>query len=615
MGTVKSGIASMSSDKLPLPPLADYCDLDSPHAVQLYSDDGFLLDALSRFIGSALASGDAAVVIATAEHRQKLADRLKERGLDPAVALRQGRYVELDAAETLSKFMRERWPEVSRFTRLIGGVIEQARAAAGGKDRRVAAFGEMVALLAEEGKIEAAIRLEQLWNDLAQTHRFYLRCAYSISSFARPEQGEALFRICREHTHVIPAESFAELNNDEERVRHIALLQQKAQALETEIAERKLAEKATRTLAAIVESCDDAIVSKDLNGIVTSWNASAERIFGYRAEEMIGQPIIRIIPPELQDDEKRILEKIRRGERIEHFETVRLSKSGRRIEVSLTISPVKDDSGRVIGAAKVARDISDRKRTDEQLRRAEKLAAAGQLAASIAHEINNPMQALTNLLSLIGYRSSLDEDTRQLVTLADAELIRMSHITRQMLSFYRQSSVPVPVKVTEVMEDVLELFLMRMRSNDIKLRRQYEFAGEIQAFPTELRQLFANLVSNAVEAIGHGGQIQVHIAPARDWGAPERTGVRVVVADNGPGIQGELRSRIFDAFVTTKDEKGTGLGLWVVRGIVTKHGGFIRMRSSTRPKRSGTVFSVFLPIDAAAQMVPPMAAVNGHQAA
>ncbi len=614
MGTVKSGIASMSSDKLPLPPLANYCDLDSPHSVQLYSDDAFLLDALSWFIGSALASGDAAVVIASADHRQGLAKRLKERGLDPAVALRQGRYVELDAAETLSRFMREGWPEVSRFTRVIGGVIEQARAAAGGKDRHVAAFGEMVSLLAEEGKSEAAIRLEQLWNGLAQAHRFYLRCAYSLSSFATPEQGETLFRICREHTHVIPAESFAALTSDEERVRHIALLQHKAQALETEIAERKLAGKATRTLAAIVESCDDAIVSKDLNGIVTSWNASAERIFGYRAEEMIGQPILRIIPPELQDDEKRILEKLRRGERIEHFETVRVSKSGKRIDVSLTISPVKDDTGRVIGAAKVARDISDRKRTDEQLRRAEKLAAAGQLAASIAHEINNPMQALTNLLSLIGYRSSLDDDTRRLVSLADAELMRMSHITRQMLSFYRQSSVPVPVKVTEVMEDVVELFLMRMRSNDIKLKRKYEFAGEIQAFPTELRQLFANLVSNAVEAIAQDGQIQIRIAPARDWGAPERSGVRVVIADNGPGIPGELRSRIFDAFVTTKAEKGTGLGLWVVRGIVAKHGGVMRMRSSTRPKRSGTVFSVFLPIDAAAQVVPSMSPANGQAA-
>ena len=596
-------------------PLGNYCDPDSPHAVQLYVDDGFLLDSLSRFIGSALASGDAAVVMATAAHRQALTQRLKERGFDLTVALWQGRYAELDAAEALSKVMREGWPHVPSFTKLVGGAIEQARIAAGGKDRRVAAFGEMVALLAKEGKVEAAIRLEQMWNDLAHTHRFYLRCAYSLNTFAAPEQGETLLRVCAEHTHVIPGESFLALTSDQERARHIVLLQQKAQALENEVGEREAAEKATRTLAAIVESCDDAIVSKDLNGIVTSWNASAERIFEHRAEEMIGQPILRIIPEELHDDEQRILEKIHRGERIEHFDTVRVAKSGRRIEVSLTISPVRDNTGQVIGAAKIARDISDRKRADEELRRAEKLAAAGQLAASIAHEINNPMQSLTNLLSLIGYRTSLDDDTRRLVSLADAELARMAHITRQMLSFYRQSSVPVPVKVTEVMEDVLELFVVRMRSNDIKLKRRYEFAEHIQAFPSELRQLFANLVSNAMEAIGRGGQIQVRIAPGRDWTAPERSGVRIVIADNGSGIADNLRGRIFDAFVTTKAEKGTGLGLWVVRGIIAKHSGVIRVRSSARPKRSGTVFSVFLPLETSLQVLPAMGASNGQAAA
>jgi two-component system CheB/CheR fusion protein len=349
-------------------------------------------------------------------------------------------------------------------------------------------------------------------------------------------------------------------------------------------------------LAAIVESCDDAVASKDLNGIVTSWNASAERIFGYKADEIVGRPITLIIPPELHQDEQRILDKILAGERLEHFETVRLTKSGRRIHVSLTISPVKDATGRVIGAAKVARDITERKNTEEALRRAEKLAATGQLAATIAHEINNPMQALTNLLSLLSYKSSLDEDTRRVLSLAEAEVNRMAHITRQMLSFYRESSVPVRTKISEIMEDILVLFVTRLRSNHIRVERRYEFAEEIEAFPIELRQLFANLLANAMEAIGKGGQIHLHVVPAHEWSNLQRRGVRVVIADNGPGISRDLRKRLFEPFFTTKAEKGTGLGLWVARGIVAKHGGSIRWRSSTRPGRSGTVFSVFLPI-------------------
>jgi signal transduction histidine kinase len=147
------------------------------------------------------------------------------------------------------------------------------------------------------------------------------------------------------------------------------------------------------------------------------------------------------------------------------------------------------------------------------------------------------------------------------------------------------------------MEDVLEPFVMRMRTKKIRLKRRYELSGEIEALAAEIRQVFANLASNAVEALTHGGQVQVHIAPAKDWSDSDRSGVRIVVADNGPGIRPDLRSRVFDAFFATKEEKGTGLGLWVVSGIVAKHGGSIRLRSSTGPRRSGTVFSVFLPAE------------------
>jgi PAS domain S-box-containing protein len=158
------------------------------------------------------------------------------------------------------------------------------------------------------------------------------------------------------------------MNRKEQWTRERVLHQQKSQALEPEIGEVMEPDNAARLLAAIVESCDDAIVSKDLNGLVTSWNSGAERIFGYRADEMIGQPITRIIPPALLDDERVIIDKIISGQRVDHYETLRLRKDGELIEVSLTVSPVKDITGRVIGAAKVVRDITDRKRTDRAVR-------------------------------------------------------------------------------------------------------------------------------------------------------------------------------------------------------------------------------------------------------
>src|SRR6185437_15546005 len=167
-----------------------------------------------------------------------------------------------------------------------------------------------------------------------------------------------------------------------------------------DVTERKTAELARQRLAAIVESSDDAIISKDLNGIITSWNRQAERLFGYTEKEMIGRSILTLIPPELHADEDMILSKIRSGEKIDHFETVRIAKSGERIDVSLSISPVRDEHGTIVGAAKIARDIRESKKIERSLRTAEKLAAAGRLAATVAHEINNPLEAVTNLVYL-----------------------------------------------------------------------------------------------------------------------------------------------------------------------------------------------------------------------
>lgn len=362
------------------------------------------------------------------------------------------------------------------------------------------------------------------------------------------------------------------------------------------LARRKLelALVASQRLAAIVESSDDAIVSKDLNGIVTSWNPAAERIFGYTAEEMIGRSIRTIIPPELQADEDRILATIARGERIEHFETVRVAKSGEPIDVSLTVSPVKDEAGHVVGAAKITRDITEHKKTERALHTTERLAAVGRLAATVAHEINNPLEALTNVVYLAKDRT-LQNDIRELLAVAEGEIGRISELTKQTLGFYRETKTASAVRVSGLLRPLIGVFAPRMRNKGVEICPEILDDPEIEAIPGEVRQLLANLLSNSVDAVKSGGRILIRISRGTARNGHHTNGVRITIADSGSGIPAEVRERIFEPFFTTKKDVGTGLGLWVCKNIVDKHRGSIRVKSSTVAPKSGTVISVFLP--------------------
>jgi PAS domain S-box-containing protein len=364
-----------------------------------------------------------------------------------------------------------------------------------------------------------------------------------------------------------------------------------------DITDRKRAEEASMRLAAIVQSSDDAIVSKDLNGIVTSWNAAAERMFGYTAEEIIGKSITTIIPPELRSDEDMILGKIRRGEKVDHFETVRVTKTGERLDVSLTVSPVKDEKGRVIGAAKIARDVGQRKRAEEALRTSEKLASVGRLAATVAHEINNPLAAVVNLIYLIKKHQDLPPVVRRYVSTAEEELNRISSLTRQTLGFYREERGTAPMHLGELLQKLASVFSTKMQNKSINLKLQVRSDPEILAGKDEIRQLIANLLGNSIDAAPRNGSITLRVQAA----AARRTrGVRFTIADTGPGIPQAIHARIFEPFFTTKRDVGTGLGLWICKSIVEKHKGSLRVRSRTTPGKSWTVFSIFLPAEAAA---------------
>jgi PAS domain S-box-containing protein len=357
--------------------------------------------------------------------------------------------------------------------------------------------------------------------------------------------------------------------------------------------ERK-ADETLALLAAIVESSDDAILSNDLNGIITTWNKGAEHIFGYTAEEVLGRPTSTLASENCQEDWAHILEKIRRGERVDHYETLRRHKDGSDISVSLTVSPIRDSTGTVIGASKVARDITGPRLAEQALRNADKLALAGRMAASIAHEINNPLEAVTNLLFLLEHEE-LPEQARRYLTLAQHELGRVSHIASQTLGFFRGAPGSSAIPVSDIIDSAISLHIGRLSTCDVVVEKDYSAAPALLCNQGELRQVLVNLVANALDAMPNGGRLIARVRPAVDL-KTNTPGVRVVIADTGLGMSSRTQSALFEPFYTTKGATGTGLGLWVSHQIIARHKGRIRVRSSESPKYHGSVFSIFLPM-------------------
>ena len=349
-------------------------------------------------------------------------------------------------------------------------------------------------------------------------------------------------------------------------------------------------------LAAIVEDSEDAIFSKTLDGTILTWNRAAEKMYGYRPDEVIGKKVSILLPPGRSSELEVILERLRDGERISRFETTRRTKDGRILHVSLTISPVRNGGGEIIAASTIARDITQAKLAEEAIRNSERLAVAGRMAATIAHEINNPLESVTNILYLLARNTSLDETARQYVTVASEELKRVGQITRSTLGLYRERDTAiVAVTLTELIDSILLLYRRRLQSLEVQVEKRFEFAGKVMGVAGELRQVFSNLIANAIDALNvTGTKLIVHLRPSVDWRDPTRKGIRVTIADDGPGMSAENKSHLFQPFFTTKGEKGTGIGLWVSSGIVAKHAGSIRAWSRTGV-RHGTCFSVFLP--------------------
>jgi PAS domain S-box-containing protein len=374
----------------------------------------------------------------------------------------------------------------------------------------------------------------------------------------------------------------------------------------------KIPESDDRTsalLAAIVDSSDDAIVSKTLEGIVTSWNRGAEKIFGYSAAEAIGQHITFIIPVERHPEENDVLARIRRGEKLEHFETVRQAKDGRKVHISLTVSPVKNNQGQIIGASKVARDITDRKRAEEErdrLANQERIARrtaeeANRLKddflATVSHELRNPLNSIVGWAGLLS-SGKLDDQTS---ARAIAAILRAAQAQDQIISDLLDVSRIIsgrlrleirPVQLVEVLETAIDTFRPAAEAKQIRLQVLLDPAvGPMAGDPDRLRQVFWNLLSNAVKFTPKDGRIQI-LTQRID------SHVEIIVSDTGTGIEPKLLPYVFDRFRqgdsgTNRQSPGLGLGLAIVRNLVELHGGTVSAESNGSGQ--GARFTIRLP--------------------
>ena len=357
--------------------------------------------------------------------------------------------------------------------------------------------------------------------------------------------------------------------------------------------------KSEARFRSLVEQANVGFVIGDLVGNLTYLNPKMLATLGYTVEE-VQAGLVRwsdLTPPEYAERDARAVHQLQQLGIARPYEKEYITKDGRRIPLLIDAAMLAETAGHAAEVAMFMADLSELKRAESALRQTEKLAAVGRLASSIAHEINNPLEAVTNLLYLIE-SESIPEDVRGYVRLAQQELARVAAITTQTLRFHRQSTNAKTALLSQILEDVLTLFHGRLVNAGISVETQYRNARPVLCYESDVRQVFTNLLSNAIDATPAGGKIIVRVSNATDWrtGGP---GVRVSIADTGHGMSDETRKQIFDPFFTTKGTTGTGLGLWVSAEILEKHRARIGVRSRQEQPGQGTVFSILFPAESA----------------
>ena len=367
---------------------------------------------------------------------------------------------------------------------------------------------------------------------------------------------------------------------------------------------RRQTDEARARLAAIVESSQDAIIGKDLNGIVTSWNRGAEKIFGYQAGEMIGQSIERLLPAGHENEEDGILDRIRQGESLEHLETTRRRRDGTLVQVSLMISPIRDSSGNVVGASKIARDITEKRLLERQLRQSQKMEAIGQLTGGIAHDFNNLLAIVIGNLSLLERMIGGNEEALDRLRPVQNAAARGADLTRRLLALASKEDLnPGSIKLDEAVHETLQL-AGRALGPEIKILTYFDSSlPAVFVDASGLESALLNLTVNARDAMPKGGTVTIstQLSSLDDSFPPVQTGelkpgayARISVSDTGHGMSRETLDRALEPFFTTKSRnKGTGLGLSMVYGFAKQSGGTVRLYSE---EGYGTTVSLYLPL-------------------
>ena len=345
-----------------------------------------------------------------------------------------------------------------------------------------------------------------------------------------------------------------------------------------------------------LESIAEGVIACDTMGRVRFMNPVAEELTGWMIDAALEQPLSEIfnaVHEKTGIPMPRLTEQIdAHGHKLTGEEpALLLARNGRKVQIARSAAPIRDAGGRALGIVVVFRDVTEARKSEQALVASEKVAVTGRLAASIAHEIHNPLDSVATLHYLL--KTETDSAKRdEYLTMAQQELSRTLQISRAMLSLYRESQVPVEVKLPELIDSVLLLHDRKVKDAEIRVERRYKSDGIITAFPGEIRQVITNVFSNAIEAAGQHGIICITIKKAS---RESEAGTVVEIEDTGPGVDPTIQSKLFQAFATTKGEKGTGLGLWVSRGIVHKHGGTMEIGNSVNRTLQGACVRIYLP--------------------